>query len=340
MNIYDRVRAIQGAAKNTSRKEVNNAMIVRSFARHFRDSVDYHNDTLVDGKPQELIVARNKNIPNEKKIYAAPGEEFSLGALVDCFDCKWLVTEVDPNHEQYFSGKMEQCNREMTWQDDESLKIVSQWITMDKPYFSNLDENAHSTISTRMFKVYLPYDEYSSKLYVDKRIMLEIINGKPITYRITSVDVSTQRFVYKDGIEGFICLYIEQDQYNPKTDNKELMICDYIDPDAAKSFDGDRAILPQIKFTGAPEIKIGGSAKRFSAVFMDAAGLELPIVPKWEVKWLSEFNDFVESSEANGVLSVKIKANELMEGAVIKVILSDESGRHSAGLECKAVALL
>ena len=339
--IYDRVRAIQGAAKNTSRKDVNNAMIVRSFAKHFRDSVDYHNDTLVDGKPQELIVARNKNVPKEKKIYAAPGEEFSLGALVDCFDCKWLVTEVDPNHEQYFSGKMEQCNREIQWQDDETLEIVSQWITMDKPYFSNLDENAHSTISTRMFKVYLPYDKYSSKLYVDKRIMLEVIDGNPITYRITSVDISTQRFVYKDGIEGFICLYIEQDQYNPKTDRKDLMICNYIDPDSRGNFDKKAEIIPKILFTGeVPEVKIGGSEKKFSAKFIDESGIDIFAEPKWSIDYLDEFKPYVQSRISDGVLCLRVVKNELMEGAVIKVILSDKDDINSVSIECKVVALL
>ena len=68
MLTFDRIRAIQGAAGMASRKDVNNAIIKKSFAKHFADSVDYHDDTLVDGVPQRLIVARNKNVPTEKKI--------------------------------------------------------------------------------------------------------------------------------------------------------------------------------------------------------------------------------------------------------------------------------
>lgn len=338
MLTFDRIRAIQGAAGMTSRKDVNNAIIKKSFAKHFADSVDYHDDTLVDGVPQRLIVARNKNVPTEKRIYAAPGEEFSVGALVDCFDCKWLITEVDPNHEQYFSGKMKQCNREMTWQDEKTLKIVSQWITMDKPYFSNLDENAHSTISTRMFKVYLPYDEYSSRLYVDKRIMLEIINGEPITYRITSVDVSTQRFVYKDGIEGFICLYIEQDQYNPKTDNKELMICDYIEVN--DNLAGDKSVLPEIQFKGKPELKIGGSPKKFTASFVEADGTAISIEPYWEIVCLDEFEKYVTFEEDGNSIQVKIADASIMEGATVRIKLSDKDGKYSTYIECKVVTLV
>ena len=338
MLTFDRIRAIQGASGMASRKDVNNAIIKKSFAKHFADSVDYHDDTLVDGVPQRLIVARNKNVPTEKKIYAAPGEEFSVGALVDCFDCKWLITEVDPNHEQYFSGKMKQCNREMTWQDEKTLKIVSQWITMDKPYFSNLDENAHSTISTRMFKVYLPYDEYSSRLYVDKRIMLEIINGEPITYRITSVDVSTQRFVYKDGIEGFICLYIEQDQYNPKTDNKELMICDYIE--VKDNLSGDKKILPEIQFKGKPELKLGGSPKKFTAVFVDADGMEISMEPYWEIVCLDEFEQYVSFTEDGNSISIRVDDVDIMEGATVRIKLSDKDGKCSTYIECKVVTLV
>lgn len=338
MTIYERVRAIQGAAVNNNRKAVNNAIIQRSFAQHFADTVDYHDDTLVDGIPQRLIVARNKNVPTEKKIYAAPGDELTVGSLVDCFDCKWLITEVDPNHEQYFSGKMKQCNREMSWQDEKTLKIVSQWITMDKPYFSNLDENAHDTVSTRMFKVYLPYDEYSARLYVDKRVMLEIINDKPITYRITSVDVSTQRHVYKDGIDGFICLYIEQDQYNPKTDRKDLMICDYIDVNDHQS--GDKTVLSQIEFKGKPEIKMGGSAKKFTASFVDDVGSVLKIEPKWNVLCLDEFKDCVTYSVKDGVLSVKAAKESILEGVTVRVELTDQNGDYGSYIECKVVTLV
>lgn len=338
MTIYERVRAIQGAAAKNNRKDVNDALIQRSFAKHFMDSIDYHDDTLVDGIPQRLIVARNKNVPTEKKIYAYPGEEFSVGALVDCFDCKWLITEVDPNHEQYFSGKMKQCNREMSWQDEKTLKIVSQWITMDKPYFSNLDENTHDTISTRMFKVYLPYDEYSARLYVDKRIMLEVINDKPITYRITSVDVSTQRYVYKDGIEGFICLYIEQDQYNSKTDRKDLMICDYIDVKDHPG--GDKTVLSEIEFKGKSELKMGGSAKKFTASFVDDTGMTLKVTPKWDVVVLDEFKKYVGYTVSNNVLSVQIANEAILEGTTVRIKLSDENGEHTTYVDCKVVTLV
>lgn len=338
MTVYERVRAIQGAAVKNSRKDVTDAIIQRSFAKHFADSVDYHDDTMVDGIPQRLIVARNKNVPTEKKIYAAPGEEFSVGALVDCFDCKWLITEVDPNHEQYFSGKMKQCNREMVWQDDKTLKIVSQWITMDKPYFSNLDENTHDTISTRMFKVYLPYDEYSSRLYVDKRIMLEIINDEPITYKITSVDVSTQRYVYKDGIEGFICLYIEQDQYNAKTDRKDLMICDYIE--ARNNQDKDKTIVSEIGFKGKPILKIGGSVKKFTATFRDDAGEVLAIKPMWNVVILDELKPYVDTYVKDDVLCIKASDSKLLEGASLRIELSDDKGEHTNYMECRVVTLV
>ena len=339
MTIYERVRAIQGAASKNTKKDVVNMEIQQSFAAHFADSVDYHDDTLVDGVSQRLIVARNKNVDTEKKIYAFPGETFNLGSMIDCFGSKWMVKSIDPNDEQYLRGTMELCNKQIFWQDESTLEIVSRWITMDKPYFSNLDENTATVVSTRMYKIYLPYDNDTCKLHVDKRLMLEIINDTPITYKVTSVDVSTGRYMYKGEIKGIICLYVEQDQYNPKTDSKELMICDYI-PSQHNTDNPGTGITSSISYKGKNELKIGSSFKKFTPNFLDDEGNPMDIEAKWSVKYLEEFKDFVQTKVVNNELSIKILPNNVMEGAVIRIELSETDETNKSFIECKVVTLI
>lgn len=336
MTIYERAKAVQGAYGLKNRKEVIDSKIKVSYEKHFQDSVNYQENTLVDGKPQKLIVARNKNVTTEKKIYAYPGETFSLGSVVDCYDCKWLVTAIDPDDEQYFNGRMTQCNRSIVWQDDVSLDIIERWITMDKPYFSNLDENKRTSISSRMYKLYLPYDKDTSKLYVGKRLLLEIVNDKPITYRITSVDSSTQRYMFKGEVRGLICLYVEQDQYNPITDNAELMICDYKEKSSKTTL---LSALLSIKFRGSSDLKIGGSAKTFTAECKDSKGKTLQFKPVWKVRVLDEYSEYVNYSIEDDKLKVKVLPNRLMEGATIRIELSAE-GCDSTYIECKVVDLI
>lgn len=92
---------------------------------------------------------------------------------------------------------------------------------MEKPYFSNLEENKQTSMSQRQYNLQVPYDDDTAKIDVDQRFMLEIINGKPKTYRVTCVDINTERYSLDGSIRGFLLLNIEQDQYNPEKDNIE-----------------------------------------------------------------------------------------------------------------------
>ena len=63
------------------------------------DSIDYEPNTLVNGTKQSLLVSKNKSIVTEKKVRTLPGEDIPLGAIIDCYNCKWIVTEIDANRE-------------------------------------------------------------------------------------------------------------------------------------------------------------------------------------------------------------------------------------------------
>ena len=90
--------------------------------------------------------------------------------------------------------------------------------------------------------------------------MLEIIGKTPRTYRLTSVDSMTERYDYNGETSGFLVINVEQDAYNPKTDNSELMICDYV-TDNSTSAPAEKGIF----YTGTKEIKAGGPHKKFAA---------------------------------------------------------------------------
>ena len=82
--------------------------------------------------------------------------------------------------------------------------------------------------STREFRIQMPFDEYSANLNIGKRLMLEIINGVPKTYRITSVDQMTSRIDYNNEQVGFLSFNVEQDLYNSELDHAEKMLCNYV----------------------------------------------------------------------------------------------------------------
>ena len=339
MNFYEKARAINGARVNDTNKDVWLDKLRRDFKKHFMDTTDYQPNALVNDKPQKLIVSKNKSVVTEKKFWTYPGEEVRLGDVVDCYNCKWLITEIDPNDEICVTGKMEQCNREICWQNPHTREIIYSWVTMTRPYYSNLNEGQQITMSKRMYKIQIPYNEETALFDNGKRFMLEVIDGEPKTYRITSVDISTERFQMHGTLQGFIVLQVEQDQYNELVDNAELMICDYISPEEPEV--NNPNIKCEITYTGEPELKIGGQPKIFNAIFKNSKNQEIEATSVWEVQMIEEFKDYVEIKEEDNSLSVGIlNTGRLLEGTFIKIVLHDKENQNFDEVECKVVALL
>lgn len=215
-----------------------------------------YKDVLIDSVPRKVNII-SSTITNQKIFHTVPGEDFTIGSIMEWSNSHWLITERDAEDEITVRGKIQICQKEIKWQDNTTGEIVARWATVEKPYYSNLKENNYITYSTREFRIQMPFDEYSSKLNIDKRLMLEIINGEPKTYRITSIDQMTGRIDYNNEQIGFLSFNIEQDLYNPETDNKELMICDYFNNSKNENYDIN------IKFSGSNTINVDGIGKYF-----------------------------------------------------------------------------
>ena len=213
----------------------------------------------IDGVQHNMVII-SSTVTNQKIVHSMPGDDFEIGQIMVWSKSHWLITERDADDEITVRGKIELCNRSIQWQNDETKEIVSRWGVVDKPYFSNLSENNVMTLSSREFRIKIPYDEESSLLDIGKRLMLEEINGRPKTYRVTCVDAMTERYDRDNEQTGFLTINVEQDQYDPLTDNQENMICDYEPP-----HDIEEGAV-RIVFEGDPRVRIGGRGKVFKAV--------------------------------------------------------------------------
>ena len=213
----------------------------------------------IEGERRNMVII-SSTVTNQKIIQSMPGDDFEIGQIMVWSKSHWLITERDADDEITVRGKIELCNRSIQWQNDENKQIVSRWGVVDKPYFSNLNENNVMTLSSREFRIKIPYDEESSLLDIGKRLMLEEINGRPKTYRVTCVDAMTERYDRDNEQTGLLTINVEQDQYDSNTDDQERMICDYEPPHEIE----DGAV--RIVFDGDPRVRIGGRGKVFKAV--------------------------------------------------------------------------
>lgn len=338
MNALEKSRLICYGKNAVIAKDARVARLQRDFAQHFTDSIDYQPDTLINGSEQPLIVSKNKSNSNEKKIYAYPGQTFYPGDVVDCYNAKWLVTFVDQNNEVYTSGVMELCNRELIWQNRETGEIIKRWITAEKPYYANIYEAEVLTVSTREFKIQVAYDEETAQIDLDKRFMLEIVGGKPRTYNVTCVDTVTERYYQSGTIRGFLVLNVRQDLYNPETDNAELMICDYIDPQSYSTDTTPATNKTYIKIdcNGTHTIRQGGSAKTFTVHFFNGS-TEIATSPiTWDVQFDSVFNDKILSTI--NPTDVQLQALDYVELQGAKITLTASDGTLSDSMEIEVTA--
>ena len=237
-----------------------------------------YKDVTIDDVPRKLNII-SSTVMNQKIIHTLPGEDFAIGSIVYWSKSHWLITERDAEDEITVRGRIQICQKQITWQDDNMYEIRSLWATVEKPYYSNLEENKTMSYSTREFRIQMPFDEYSANLNIGKRLMLEIVNGVPKTYRITSIDQMTSRIDYNGEQVGFLSFNVEQDLYNPDTDNAEKMICDYVPIDDTEEEPPEIVYPPvediaseyklSIDFTGAPTVQTGGFGKLFTAKIDD-----------------------------------------------------------------------
>lgn len=303
-----------------------------------------YKDVTIDDVPRKLNII-SSTVMNQKIIHTLPGEDFAIGSIVYWSKSHWLITERDAEDEITVRGRIQICQKQITWQDDNTYEIRSLWATVEKPYYSNLEENKTLSYSTREFRIQMPFDEYSANLNIGKRLMLEIVNGMPKTYRITSIDQMTSRIDYNGEQVGFLSFNVEQDLYNPDTDNAEKMICDYVPIDDTEE-DSPEIVYPPVEddtseyelsidFAGAPTIQTGGFGKLFTAK-IDGEICEEAV---WTLTGDYVSDEIHFKNAADSVSNAKCKVvcadNPKLIGTVIT--LSVQSGKLTANVELEVI---
>ena len=295
-------------------------------------------EALVGGVPQYLFLKRTDGA-TKVAFNTLPGDNLILGSVVYWEGSHWLVTESLFDDNMTSHGAMLQCNRKVQWQNPKTREIVSRWCVITKPYYSNLDEGLKTTISSREFKVQLPYDPESAQLDVGKRFMLEVIDNQPVTYRITSTDLNSKRFDIDGESQGFIILNIEQDQFNRDTDNVEFMICNYLEPfHDMNETAGGWCIIE----TEAKGIVPGGLPVTVTAKFFNTDG---HIIEDAESVWHVDASEEVEAAltmqmRENGILRMSLAEDAMLIGQQITISAHNPENTIYNSITMKVVNVL
>lgn len=280
----------------------------------------------IEDVTRNLMIVNTQQI-TAKTIYAMPDEDFDVGQIVLWNGSHWLITQRDLDNDIITRGYMQQCNRQIIWQNPQTRKIFALWATVEKPYYSNLDASQKIEVSTREFRVQIPYTDESKLIDIDKRFMLEIIGGEPKTYRVTAVDSMTQRYDRDGEITGFIILNLEQCLYNPLTDNVELEVCDYLPPVENNDIISETV---EITYRGKPVIRAGGSKKSFTGVINNVTE-----IGNWELKSdnLTGIHHIIDGNK----ISISADNDMRLVGKLLSLTYKSSSSSAFATIEIEVV---
>lgn len=278
----------------------------------------------VNGADMYLLI-NSTDKPSEKKFNTLPDEVVNIGDIILWQEMHWLVTQVDFDDEISRSGRIVQCNRQIRWQNPDTYEIVERWCLVTKPNTSNIDEGNVISTSNREFKVQLPFDAETRLLDIDKRFMLEIINGEPRTYSCTSVDQQTNKYQDIDG--GFIVINVKQDEAGRAGDRADLMICDYKEPPDTPE---PSPTLLKCEISGRSNIRVGISRK-YTAIFYADDGTTVVdgVTPVWTVTLPAGYEDKLTWSQNDGSIEMTV-TDEALIGQAIVVWLADIDGLYSS----------
>lgn len=328
----DYFRAIQGGIGHTNVKDVKVAEVRRQFANDFDSSIGVVYDALRNDIQQDFIITPTKE-SNKCSVYTRPDEELNIGDIIMWNKLHWLVIDKDFQNDIYNAGTIVQCNRIIRWQNPITLEIIERWCFCSDPYSSGIDEGNVISVQDVKFKIQIPYDSETIQIMTDKRLMLDVINGKADTYKVISSNRITGKYQDIDG--GFIKWIIQSDQSVADRDNLELMICDYIDPGTPpEPPEPSVSNLLKCEIIGRSNLRIGGSPRNYTAKFYASDGVtevKDGISPVWKLVTPVGHEVYYKISLSNGN-SVSICAEEyrFLVGDRLKLVLSNKDGLYSS----------
>ena len=284
MTAFKKMRLRENALGNNIRNEkiYNSRQLIDSL---LPDDPSYKENVEILGKGHINLRMNNyklvQNTTPQMDIQASLQESisFRLGDVFYYDNGYWLCVECNNRHDIERTGKVEECNYFLKWQNPKTLEIHGRWCSVRDPYSLAIDERARVVVTgNAKYRIKRPHDSETALFHTDKRFIIDFANNQPIPYAIIKYDATTYRYAARN--EGFLVITMRESQIM-QDDNYELMIANYRE---LSSLDVSSVGEVEITFNGEPHVKTGGSAKVFRIRFSDDGGNILQTInPVWEL---------------------------------------------------------
>lgn len=298
-------------------RSVTMANSLNAFATSIVNDPAYQADATVEGVITPLAVTPKSTI--SCSIKAIPETNIHIGDVVDCFGKAWVVVELYTDKVGLINGTMWLCNNVIRFQNRTS-EIHEVSCVVDDGTYSKRSSDSDAYVMTNTYRIYMPINDATRRLYVDKRLAFgQIFSslGEEIleVYKIVGIDLKSKNF--GDG-SHLMTLTMQRDVYNPQADSLIENICDYIADDG----DAGTANTGSCNIVGRDSIRLGAS-RTYTAQFIDETGNDAnDAIAVWSVF----APDGVLYESGGNSLKVTVPLSEDLVGESISIMLADAEG--------------
>lgn len=316
---YDHLLSIEGK----SEQERAVSRLKEAFIENVVENPGYEENAKRNGSKQPMLFTRGE-VRYKVNVTMMPGDDIFPGDIVEAFGEHWICTETRVIDTIQKTGLLWLCNYEFKWQNFTS-EIHSSYGVLDSGVYSttkNGDEQLQYL--DKQYKIYLPFNEETEKIFVDKRIATGYAydsHGNRImtVYSITAADHTSRS--YGENAKLLI-LNARSSAYNAATDSLEYGICDYIAPDpispCAKKLD--------CSISGRNYLRAGGKCTLKAEFFDEYGELVKNVEPVWTIIGeIPEGISLVDKGDSVMVTATK----ETYVGLKAVITLTDKNNKYN-----------
>lgn len=285
-------------------------------------------NALINGIEQSIYAIRTKT--KECKLTAKTGDEFFSGDIVDIFSGKWIIYETYWDECEILRGKAFLCNHLFRFQNGDDSTIIERYGVIDDGSYSR-EGNNQIPLETGSYKLYMPLDDDTKKIFKDKRFAIGINYDKDANVVLSVIKVNWIDKKSHNIGEGshLLVLRAERDQYQKDKDSITQSMCDFIESDPIiPEAPTDKA---ECVIVGKDEIRLGTS-RDYEVVVKGVDGSNIDITSKtfsWGYNAIMGVKYLINDNTAR--LTITVPMNASLSGEVISISIIDTADEFING---------
>lgn len=321
-DLYKKRVSATGTFMGEALKKQADAIMNATFTRDIA-----YRKCFIDGEPVDAkyLVHTYYTISKDAVDYHIqfrPGVHYPIGTYIDIPDDigeyhRWLLVNRsdEPQFPKYNALK---CNWTFRWISDGVVYEQLGVLRMKLSYNSGIWADYRTVTPENQNQFILPTNADTQKINYNMRFLISDNQENPIAWEVSKIEDTFP--------PGIIFITLKQDLFNPKTDNKELMIADYYKDSVPTSEEKETSIT----YNGKAELKVGGGYKIFSVEDIDDSF-------RWDISGVPE--DKYECITEGNEIKIKVVNDYNLIGSVITLSLLSEGEQVLSSIEIGVVSL-